>query len=395
VVVPTSLAVYPTAFVRWIDRVEKVGPHKVRIIAKQSFPAAVAYLASPRLAIFPHEYYARVGPRGMNERPIGTGPYRVVEHARGKYVRLERNAEYFKASPKVEPQIDKVEIRFIPDRQTQVAEAVAGGLDLVMDVGRDQAEQLRTVRGLDILSVDTTGYSYLRFNTMPNTPAPPLRDVRVRRAIMYAIDREAIVKYIIGDLAKVIHTECYPGQSGCTDEGVPRYNYDPGKARQLLVEAGFSGSIDVDLYAANSASGNRNELEAIVGYLRAVGINARLHVLQIDAILSAVRTGRVSLLVLGTTNPIDDVSASFGQRYEFAPLDMNRDEEVNGLLARGNSSLDPAVRSDAYTRAFKTIAERAYVLPLHSVPNFYIAAEGLVFEPRTDDIPRFYEMSWK
>ena len=80
-------------YVSWIARVEKLDSHKVRIVAKQPFPAAIEYLAGP-LPIHPHEYYAKVGPKGMNEKPIGSGPYRVSEHALGKYIRLERNPEF-------------------------------------------------------------------------------------------------------------------------------------------------------------------------------------------------------------------------------------------------------------------------------------------------------------
>src|SRR5262245_724504 len=86
---PANKAVY-FSLVRWIDHAEKLGNYKVRIVAKAPFPAAIAYLAHPMFVIHPHEYYARVGPRGMSAKPIGTGPFRVVEHAFGKSIRLER-----------------------------------------------------------------------------------------------------------------------------------------------------------------------------------------------------------------------------------------------------------------------------------------------------------------
>ena len=104
--------------VAWIDRIEKLDKYKVRIVAKAPFPAAIEYLAGP-LAIFPHEYFAKNGPQGMNLKPVGSGPYRITEHSLGKYVRMERNPDYFKDSPKPQPTIDKIEIRFIPDGQTR------------------------------------------------------------------------------------------------------------------------------------------------------------------------------------------------------------------------------------------------------------------------------------
>src|SRR5439155_23684898 len=87
--------------VSWMARVEKLGKYKVRIHSHEPTPAAIEYLASITV-IHPHEYYAKVGPQGMNARPVGTGPYRVVEHALGKFIRMARNTDYFKASLKNE-----------------------------------------------------------------------------------------------------------------------------------------------------------------------------------------------------------------------------------------------------------------------------------------------------
>src|SRR6187551_4061641 len=92
--------------VAWIDRAEKIDAYKVRIICKEPFPAAIEYLAGP-VVIHPHEYYAKVGPQGMNEKPVGSGPYRITEHSVGKFVRMERNPDYFKDSPKPQPKIEK------------------------------------------------------------------------------------------------------------------------------------------------------------------------------------------------------------------------------------------------------------------------------------------------
>jgi peptide/nickel transport system substrate-binding protein len=378
--------------VRWIDHAEKRAKYKVRIMTKQPFPAAIAYLAAPRLVIHPNEYYGTVGPKGMSERPIGSGPYRLVEHALGKYIRLERNPDYFRDSPKSQPKIDRFELRFIPDAQTRVAEIVAGSLDLIMNVPRDQAEQLRGIPALQILSGETMLYTMLQLNALPGTPAPQLRDVRVRKAIMHAIDREAIVKFLVGEHARVLHAECFPAQFGCTDLDVPHYDYDPQKARQLLADAGFANGFAIDLYAYR----DRNQTEALIGYLRDVGIRARLRFLQSAAVVSARRSGKVGLAQYDWgSGGISDVSNSVSVFHDFSSDDMSRDQEIHELLARGDSSMDPNVRKEAYARALKMIAERAYVLPLYSQSNYYVAADGLAFKASADEIPRVWEMYWK
>jgi peptide/nickel transport system substrate-binding protein len=252
--------------VAWIDHAEKLDKFRVRIVMKQPFPPAIEYLASS-ITIYPHEYYAKVGPAGLNRKPVGTGPFRVVEHALGKYIRMERNPDYFSDSPRPMPKVGKLEIRFIPDPQTQIAEMLAGGVDMIFNVGRDETEQLRGVLNLQIVPGDTGRFAFLHLNGSEKTPVPPLRDIRVRKAILHAIDREAMVKSIVAEGARVLHTFCHPSLFGCTDEGAPRYPYDPAKAKQLLTDAGFPNGFDIDLFASR----DRPHTEAMIGYLRAVG----------------------------------------------------------------------------------------------------------------------------
>jgi peptide/nickel transport system substrate-binding protein len=378
-------------YVSWIARVEKLDSHKVRIVAKQAFPAAIEYLAGP-LPIHPHEYYAKVGPKGMNEKPIGSGPYRVSEHALGKYVRLERNPDYFRDGPKPQPKIDKLEIRFIPDRQTQTAEVLSGGLDLIMNVPLDQAVQLRTVPHLQVLFGETMRVKFLQLDTTERTLAPQLRDERVRRAVLHSIDRESMLKSIVGEGGRIIHTVCFPGQFGCTDEGAPRYAYDPAKAKQLLAEAGLAQGFEVDLYGWRE----RNHVEAIIGYLRAIGIKANLRFMQYAAARDAVRAGKAPMVFASWGSAsINDISAITPIFYKFAPDDRNLDPEVRDLLEKGDTTVDPAARKEAYRAALALIQQRAYTLPLYSLPAYFVATKDLVLKPYADEIPRFWEMSYK
>jgi len=378
---------------RWVDHIEKLDAYKIRIVATQPFPAAIATLANPAAAIYPHEYYAQVGPKGMSEKPVGSGPYRVVEHARGKHILLERNPDYSGTGPKSRPKVDRIDIRFIPDPQTRVAEVVAGGTDLIMYVARDQAEQLRDLPTLQIVSGDTIRYSYLALNTQPTTPAPALLDVRVRQAIAHAIDRDAIVKHLVGNGARVLNAECHPAQFGCEDANVPRHDYDPAKARRLLAEAGYAKGFAIDLYAA---SRDRNPTEAIIGYLGAVGIQARLRTVETTVASDLLRRGRAALAHLSWgSSSIMDASASVSNFHEFSADDVNRDPEVRDLLVRGDTAMDPQARKDAYAKALALIAERVYAVPLYSVPVYYVADKDLVFTPFADEVPRFWEMRWR
>ena len=129
--------------VNWMESAEKVDDYTVRINLKEKFPAAIEFLSGP-VSMYPSDYYAEVGPSGMGLEPVGTGPYKVVSVVPGQHFVLEKNENYHD-SPKGQPEIANVDIRTIPDVNTQMAELFSGSLDLIWQVPADQAEKLATM----------------------------------------------------------------------------------------------------------------------------------------------------------------------------------------------------------------------------------------------------------
>jgi peptide/nickel transport system substrate-binding protein len=377
--------------VDWIRSAEKVDDHKVRINLARNFPAAIEYLAGP-VIIYPGRYHAQVGPDGMNRRPVGSGPFRVVEHQVGRMIRMERNPDYFRDSPKPQPQIARLDIRFIPDRQTQAAELLSGGLDFIMGATPDQARQMRSVPNLQVVAGETMRIVFLNLNTLPEGPNPQLRDPRVREAIALSIGRETMARTLVGEGARVLNVVCYPSQFGCDDSRARRFRYDPARARQLLAEAGHPNGFDIDLFAYRE----REQSEAMVNYLRAVGIRANLRFMQYAALREQVRANRVALAhqTWGSFS-VNDVSASTPVYFKFMPDDINRDPEVRDLLERGDSVTDPTQRREAYAQALALIQERWLSVPLYALSLNYVAARGLQFRTYPDELPRFWEMRWQ
>jgi len=376
--------------VRWIDKVEKIDKFKVRIISKEPFPAAIDYLATT-LAIHPAKYYQEVGPAGMNAKPVGSGPYKIVENIPGKSVTLERNPDYFKDSPKKQPTINKVKIRFIADRQTQMAEVMSGGEDFIMHVPKDQAENLKTLPHLQVQSGNTMRMVFLQFNILEGTPSPELKDIRVRKAIAHAIDRESIMKNIVGG-GEIINTMCTPSQIGCSSDGATVYKYDPALSKKLLAEAGFPNGFSVDLMSYRE----RNQTEAMINYLQAVGIKAKLGFMQYAAMRDLARANKTSIThQTWGSNLVNDTSASTPVYFGGGSDDVARDPEVVKLLDEGDHTVDPVARKAIYNKALVMISEKAYALPLWTLPVYYVANKDVKFTPYQDELVRFWEMGWK
>ncbi|KAF0231207.1 MAG: peptide/nickel transport system substrate-binding [Beijerinckiaceae bacterium] len=379
--------------VNWIESAEKLGKFQVRVKLKRPFPAAIEYLAGP-VIIHPNEYYAKVGPKGMNEKPVGTGPYKIVEHVIGKSIKLAANPDYPAALGKNIPKIKNLEIRFLPDRQTQTAEVMAENLDFIMGVAVDQALGMKAVPHLQVVEGETMRIVFLNFNLQDGSPTPALKDIRVRKAIAHAIPKAAMVKQLVGDKARMINVICFPTQFGCDDTGAPRYAYDPTKARELMKEAGFGGDkkLELDIYAYRE----RDQTEAMIGALRSIGVTANLKFMQYAAMREQIRTNKVPIShqTWGSFS-VNDVSASTPNYFKFHADDMARDPEVRDLLEKGDSSVDPAVRKEAYKKALTMIQEKALAVPLYSLTTHYVANGALKFATYPDEIPRFWEMSWK
>ena len=377
--------------VAWIDSVEAVDDMTVRIHTKGPFPAAPQYLAGP-IPIYGKDYYSEVGPEGMNKNPVGSGPYTVAEIKPGNSVRFEANEDYWEGGPRGVPDIGTLVLRTIPDKNTQVAELMSGGVDWLWKVEPDQAEALKPHPDLTVEAAPTMRVGSFPMDAAGRTGEDnPLTNKKVRQAIAHAINREGILTSLLGEGGEVIHSACYPSQFGCTQD-VQTYEYDPERARELLAEAGYEDGFEVKFDAYR----DRPLAEAIIGNLREVGIDANLNYGRYATIRDVVRAGdsAMNFMTWGSYS-INDASAFTGNFFKGSSDDTAQDEEVQKWLETADTTNDPDVRRENYDKALRKIAEEMYMLPLWSYPYIYAYTDELDFTPYPDEVPRFDLASWK
>ena len=376
--------------VAWIDRAEVIDEHTVRVISKAPAPAALEFIAGS-LPIYPSDYFQSVGPKEFGQKPIGAGPYKVESNADG-LVKLVAYDGYYEGGAKRTPSIKTLNWRIIPDTATRIAEVIGGGVDWVWNVPSDQVEQLKAVPTLDVALASTLRIAMVGLDAVGRGGESPLQDVRVRQAINHAIDRKTIVDNLVGGDGEIVNAPCHPAQFGCEQSAAVVYEYDPEKAKALLAEAGYADGFSSTLGSYR----DRARAEAVQAYLAAVGIKTDLEMRQASPSFSSWREGK-SPIWYGDWGSFSlaDSSASIGNMFDGSNNDNARDEQVIKLVKEAASVMDPDERKTKYAAAIKRITEQAYWVPMHTIVMGYAYTNTLDFKPTLDELPRFYDASWK
>ena len=385
---PDYGAVYQIA-VRWIDKAEKTGPRTVRLSMKQPYPPALEWLAG-FLPIYPKSYYEEVGREGMGLKPIGTGPYKLVSMEPGIQWTLSRFDEHYSESPKGRPPIKNLDIRVLPEMNSQLAELMTGTLDFIWRVPADQAERLRGRPGIEVKTQPILRVAFLHMNTVDDSP---LKDRRVREAILRAIDRETIKSAFWGAGSEVVHTPCNPRQFGCVQD-VAKYSYDPDKARMLLSEAGHGDGFSLKVLTGPNPLWRRSG-EAIAGELAKVGITLDYDHQQYASHREMWDRGGVPLSYMSWGSwGIGDVAMITSYFFRDDKVNKVRDPEIMEWLATADTTMDAGVRLDAYGKAIRKVAEEVYWIPLWTHSVGYAIRDEVDFSVHSDEILRFFTGKW-
>lgn len=340
----------------FLDLATKIDDTHVRVALKHVFPAALEYIAMT-LYIMPKAYREKVGPQEYSQHPIAAGPYKITRVSNASEVDMERYDGYYTDSPKGRPAIGKIVFRMVPDGATAMAELLGGRVDWIWKFNADQFDVVNHMPNLQAVRAESMRVEYLEMDAAGRTGAGnPFTNQKVRQAVAYAIDRPTMAKWLVQGGSRAIDAPCYPTQFGCDAEAAVHYRYDPTKAKQLLAEAGYPNGFDTDLVTYDPPQWS----VAVQGYLRAVGINARIVQLQVSAEVKRSLAGQ-NPMELGSSGSysVNDVSAILPGFFTFSGNDYTRDPRIRMLVETGGTTVDPERRRKAYSEAIRLITEQA------------------------------------
>ena len=249
-----------------IASAEVTGSDKVVVKTKTPYPALMAQFV--KLSIVPKAYVLEAGDQKFNLLPIGSGPYKLKSWQKGVQAVLEASDGYWRGKPP----FATVTFRVVPDVATRIADLLTGRADLIRQLTPDDAGSIKGDPNLKILSAVTERVGYLFINAAAGITA----DVRVRRAIAYAVDRDSIIQALLAGYAKPVNIVLTPANFGYVTD-VPGYPFDPAKARALLKEAGAAGA---SLAFLLSPAYDRRIAEAIQQMLGDVGLKVSIEMVD-------------------------------------------------------------------------------------------------------------------
>jgi peptide/nickel transport system substrate-binding protein len=301
-------------------------------------------------------------PEGTTEqqakRPIGTGPFKFDSYAEDQEVVLTAYPEYFDGPPS----FSRLRVKIIPDNSTRESELRKGSVDLAINADFDPVtvESLKKAEGLKVEMIDGTNNTHLGVNLQD----PILKDQRVRQALSYAIDREAIIRDVLLGQAKIA-SSILPAGQWANETEVEKYPYNPDRAKQLLDEAGrkeTGGQPRMKLVLKTSTiSVSRKIGEAVQEQMRRIGVALDLQPLERQKLTQDMLDGNFQLYLntsVGGNQSTDFFKFAYASQ-SIPPNGQNRSRYQNPLVDRLLVESQTATRErqkEIFSQIQKTLA---------------------------------------
>ncbi|WP_031547221.1 glutathione ABC transporter substrate-binding protein [Salinicoccus luteus] len=317
------------------------------------------------------------------DNAIGTGPFKVQSRAAGENVVLERNEDYHEDPVS----LDTVTFKVVPETAARIAELETGDSHVAGAVESNNMERVDSHEETYLDNTESLSLSYIGFNVEKE----PLDDPRVRQAISYAIDREAIIEGVYDGVGIPAEGPLAPDVFGY-DESVEGISYDMDRAKELMAEAGYEDGFSLEIWT-NDSPQRIDTAVYLQESLQELNIELNVEQLEWGAYLERTAQGEHDMFVLGWSTVTGD--ADYGM-YPLFHSEMHGDpgnrsflsnDELDALLEEGRQETDPEARQEIYTEAQEMLVDIAPMAYIHhqnyltgvrtDVQNFEVDALGI------------------
>ncbi|MFQ9256978.1 MAG: ABC transporter substrate-binding protein [Gallintestinimicrobium sp.] len=368
-----------------IDGIQKVDDKTVQFTTKEEMPIttfensyARYLLTLPKHVIEQYSEEELSTADWFNHPDVVSGPFIVTDFDVDHYISYEANKDYWKGAPK----IDKLNIKIVDGSQLY-AGLQSGEIDITQqtmsDIPQEDYESVEALDNVDVVygSPVTNQSVFIQTKNVP--------DVKVRQAMLYAIDRQQILEELLNGHGEIVDG-FLSSASPFYDESLTPVSYDPEKAKALLEEAGWDGSQTIRFYVNSGDSTFVNAASIIAAEWAAVGIKAEIQTVDFATLMSVAGTEDYDVLAVQYTyapvDPYPDVAWLLGGEGSWTGYS---DDTLNEALTKSQLTSDPEETKELFSVVDKKVQED---VPMFSA--YVISAQGAVSKRITGAAPSVY-----
>ncbi len=379
----------------FLQEVIVVDDQTVQFKLNKPFASFIRHLAL--VPIVPKHAVLGMGHEKFIVAPVGTGPYRFVQWNRGREIILEANPAYWRG----EAQIKRVIWKGVPEGATRVAALMAGDADIIFDVPVSFVDAIKARPGMAIKTAPGNRTMFLQVNIHKK----PFDDIRVRKALAYAIDVDSIIEHVLRGFAVRANGPLPPYVFGYSSR-LEAYPYDPEKAKTLLREAGYLQGFVMSITAPlGRYLLGKEVVQAIAGNLEKVGIKVKLNLMETVAFWPYIRyTEREENVKRVDVNFWGMSSMTMDGFYNFSGTTLSggssnpffSNPKADTLLAEALAASTNEVTEARFEEVGHLLNEELPYIFLYYTVNIYgVNDQKLEWEPRADERVYVYDMKLK
>ncbi|HEX6989891.1 MAG TPA: ABC transporter substrate-binding protein [Bacillota bacterium] len=354
-----------------LQEVRKVDDRTFEIVLSEPNPSFLYVLAFPEASIVPQRAVEELGP-DFGSNPVGAGPFMLEEWVPQSQIVMVRNPDYWGPAPK----LDKVVWRVIPEASTRYSAFDSGDVQLIQVTDPDRLGVYENQDGVEIHRAAAFNTRVIGFNTTTE----PLDDIRVRQAIVHGFNVESLLTHVLPGISERAYGPFAPNIVGYNSD-LPRFEYDPERARQLLAEAGYPDGFSIRMVVPNI---DRFITPATVFQqdMAQIGINVEMDILDTGAALETFGQGQAPIFTFSRThNPVPvSIAASWfhssalppGSNYSFMQV-----PEVDQLIDQARSATSEEALREIMPALQQAVVEQVNYIWIDHEYNIYATRDGV------------------
>jgi len=352
------------------EGIEIIDDYTVVFKTNEIYAPALSALAH-YFCIIPKKFIEAKGREEYAKYSIGTGPYELDKWVRGEYVKLKAFDKYWGKKPEVK----EIIFRVIPEATSRVSALELGEVDIITEVPFEKRAEVEKSKTTKLVN-----YYWCQHYIGLNTFEKPFDSVKVRHALNYAIDRQAIIDSILNKDGKLQSGPICPRTFGY-DPDLKPYEYNPNKAKKLLAEAGYSNGFETELSIENDLLNIQQIAEAIQSYLNKVGVRVNIQPYDPSVMWEKYRNKKLHMYIYPWDDPPEPNTYIYPLLNSQARGYYYKNLLVDALIEKGYSTVNREERKEVYHSLCQIVHNDAPWVFLWVYPEKFGMAEDIDWQP--------------